>query len=105
MHRHSTRTDGGRFTVIVNHLKSKGSDCGGEPDDDLDPGGAGNCNLTRTRAAEALVDWIAEDPTNSGDRDVLVIGDLNSYAQEKPIDVIPNAGYDEHARGVVGEDA
>ena len=97
--------DGGRFTVVVNHLKSKGSDCGGAPDDDLSLGGAGNCNLTRTRAAEALVDWIAEDPTNSGDRDVLVIGDLNSYAQEAPIDVFHDAGYVDTLAESLGSDA
>ena len=96
---------GGRFTVVVNHLKSKGSACGGAPDDDLSPGGAGNCNLTRTRAAEALVDWIATDPTDSGDRDVLVIGDLNSYAQEAPIDVFKAAGYTDTLAASLGSDA
>ena len=72
--------------MAVNHLKSKGSPC----DDvgDPDPGdGAGNCNLTRTGAAEALVDWLAGDPTGSGDPDFLIIGDLNSYDKEDPIDV------------------
>jgi predicted extracellular nuclease len=97
--------DGGRFTVVVNHLKSKGSDCGGAPDDDLTLGGAGNCNGTRTLAAEALVDWIAEDPTLSGDRDVLVIGDLNSYAQEAPIDVFRDAGYTDTLAASLGSDA
>ena len=96
--------DGGRFTVVVNHLKSKGSACGAG-DDDTSSGGAGNCNLTRTRAAEALVDWIAEDPTGSGDRDVLVIGDLNSYAQEAPIDVFRNAGYTDTLAASLGSEA
>jgi predicted extracellular nuclease len=81
---------GGRFTVVVNHLKSKGSACPGDPDIG---DGQGNCNITRTMAAEALVDWIATDPTGSGDRDYLVIGDLNSYANEDPIDVFVEAGY------------
>ena len=39
-------------------------------------------------AAEALVDWLATDPTGSGDPDFLIIGDLNSYAKEDPIDAI-----------------
>jgi predicted extracellular nuclease len=81
---------GGRFTVVVNHLKSKGSACAGDPDTG---DGSGNCNLTRTLAAQAMVDWLASDPTASGDRDVLVIGDLNAYAKEDPIDVFRNAGY------------
>jgi len=93
---------GARFTVVVNHLKSKGSDC---LDVDLDPGpafdadndtgdGQGNCNGTRTLAAQALVDWIATDPTGSGDPDFLIMGDLNSYAMEDPIDAI-RAGADD----------
>ncbi len=74
-----------KVTIAVNHLKSKGSACDGDPD--LGDG-AGNCNLTRTAAAEALVDWLASDPTNSGDPDFLIIGDLNSYDKEDPIDAI-----------------
>ena len=57
---------GSVFTVAVNHLKSKGSDCNDVGDPDLGDG-AGNCNATRTAAAEALVDWLAGDPTGSGD--------------------------------------
>jgi len=83
---------GGVFTVVVNHLKSKGSGCDAVGDPDTGDG-AGNCNLTRTQAAEALVDWIASDPTGSNDEDYLVIGDLNSYAKEDPIDVFLQAGY------------
>jgi uncharacterized protein len=78
---------GGVFTVAVNHLKSKGSDCNAVGDPDLGDG-AGNCNLTRLAAAEALVDWLATDPTGSGDEDFLIIGDLNSYDKEDPIDAI-----------------
>ncbi len=83
-------TGGKRLTVVVNHLKSKGSACPGDPD--LGDG-QGNCNQTRTAAARALVDWIASDPTGSGDLDTLVVGDLNSYAQEDPIDVFTASGY------------
>jgi predicted extracellular nuclease len=84
---------GGRVTVAVNHLKSKGSGCAdlGDPDA-LD--GQGNCNGTRTLAAQALVDWLATDPTGAGDPDYLILGDLNSYAQEDPIDAI-KAGSDD----------
>jgi len=77
---------GARFTIVVNHLKSKGSACGsGDPDTG---DGQGNCNITRTNAAMALVDWLATDPTGSGDPDFLIMGDLNSYAMEDPIDAI-----------------
>jgi predicted extracellular nuclease len=86
---------GARFTVAVNHLKSKGSDCNtfGDPDTG---DGQGNCNVTRKLAAEALVDWLATDPTGSGDPDFLIIGDLNSYAMEDPIDAV-KAGPDDSA--------
>jgi predicted extracellular nuclease len=82
---------GARLTVVVNHLKSKGSGCG--PGDDDTTTGQGNCNGTRTRAAGALADWLATDPTGSGDPDVLIIGDLNSYAKEDPIVALQGAGY------------
>lgn len=84
---------GARFTVAVNHLKSKGSDCLDVGDPDLGDG-QGNCNRTRKEAAQALVDWLATDPTESGDRDYLILGDLNSYAQEDPIDAV-RAGADD----------
>src|SRR6185503_11693131 len=83
---------GGRLTVVVNHLKSKGSDCLAVGDPDAGDG-QGNCNVTRTLAADALVDWLATDPTHSGDRDVLLVGDMNAYAQEDPIDVFKAAGF------------
>jgi uncharacterized protein len=83
---------GERFTVAVNHLKSKGSDCNDAGDPDTGDG-QGNCNGTRTAAAAALVNWLGTDPTGSGDSDFLIIGDLNSYAMEDPITTIKNAGY------------
>ena len=80
-------SNGAVFTVVVNHLKSKGSACDDVGDPDLGDG-AGNCNITRLLAAEAMVDWLAADPTGSGDPDFLIIGDLNSYDKEDPIDAI-----------------
>jgi len=73
------------FTVSVNHLKSKGSACTDDPD--LGDG-AGNCNLTRKAAAVALVEWLETDPTETGSDMYVIIGDLNSYAMEDPIDMI-----------------
>jgi predicted extracellular nuclease len=83
---------GAIFTVAVNHLKSKGSDCDDIGDPDTGDG-QGNCNLTRKAAAEAMVDWLATDPTGSGDGDFLIIGDLNSYDKEDPIDALLAGGY------------
>jgi hypothetical protein len=72
------------LTVVINHFKSKGSSCAADGDPDAGDG-QGNCNLTRTRAAEALVDWLATDPTGSGSTDMLILGDLNAYAKEDPV--------------------
>ena len=72
------------FTVSVNHFKSKGSACGVIRMGD----GQGNCNLTRTAAAEVLVDWLETDPTDAGSGMYVIIGDLNAYAKEDPIDAI-----------------
>jgi predicted extracellular nuclease len=77
------------FIFVVNHLKSKGSAC-----DTPDAGdGQGNCNLVRTNAAQALVSWLSTDPTGTGDQDILILGDLNSYSREDPIAAIEAAGY------------
>jgi hypothetical protein len=88
--------------VAVNHLKSKGSSCSsiGDPDEN---DGAGNCNLTRTSAAEALVNWLAADATGSGEDNVLIIGDLNSYDKEDPIDAITAGGYTDLVADFGGE--
>lgn len=72
---------GGVFTAVANHLKSKGSSCGRGDDDAVQ----GNCNLTRTLAAERLLAWLATDPTGARDPDYLILGDFNSYALEDPI--------------------
>ena len=93
---------GESVTVVVNHLKSKGSDCDSLGDPDLGDG-AGNCNLTRTSAAEALVDWLAADATGTGEDDVLIIGDLNSYDKEDPIDAIVAGGYTDLVDYFMGE--
>jgi uncharacterized repeat protein (TIGR01451 family) len=96
--------NGDRFTVAVNHLKSKGSDCNDVGDPDTGDG-QGNCNVTRTNAAIALTNWLATDPTGSGDPDALIIGDLNSYAMEDPITAIKNAGYADLQAAFVGPEA
>lgn len=83
---------GGVFTAVVNHLKSKGSDCENIGDPDIGDG-QGNCNRTRTDAAQVLANWLATDPTGSGDGDFLIFGDLNAYDREDPIAALQAAGY------------
>jgi uncharacterized protein len=92
---------GARFIVDDNHLKSKGSAC-----DAPDAGdGQGNCNQVRVNAATQLTSWLASDPTGTGDPDVLLVGDYNSYAMEDPITVIRNAGFTNLVSSFDGPDA
>ncbi|MGO4599764.1 ExeM/NucH family extracellular endonuclease [Terrabacter sp. 2RAF25] len=82
-------TTGGTFVAVANHLKSKGSAC-----DQPDAGdGQGNCTAVRVRSAQLLADWLAGDPTGTGDPDVLILGDMNSYAKEDPITTLEGAGF------------
>lgn len=83
---------GARFTAVVLHLKSKGSDCDAIGDPDRGDGQA-NCNGTRSAAAGVLLRWLASDPTGSGDPDLLVLGDLNAYAREDPLRILAEGGY------------
>jgi predicted extracellular nuclease len=94
---------GGVLTVAVNHLKSKGSACADIGDPDTGDG-QGNCNLTRLAAAEALVDWLATDPTGVGDTDYLIMGDMNAYAQEDPIRAITDTGFIDSIDAFLGAD-
>ncbi|MCU1537469.1 MAG: hypothetical protein JWP82_1820 [Humibacillus sp.] len=80
---------GGIFVGVANHFKSKGSACA-QPDTG---DGQANCNAVRVRAAQLLADWLATDPTGTGDPDVLILGDLNSYAKEDPITTLQAKGY------------
>jgi predicted extracellular nuclease len=95
------KATGARFVVDVNHLKSKGSACNVPDSGD----GSGNCNAERTAAAQELAKWLATDPTGSGDSDVLLVGDYNSYAMEAPVKTLEDAGYANLVRQRIGPDA
>ncbi len=76
--------NGEKFTVIVNHFKSKGSCPVSGPD--VDQGDGQGCwTAKRVAQAAGLLDIISSIQSSTGDQDVLVIGDLNSYGQEDPI--------------------
>ncbi len=80
------------FTIAVNHFKSKGSNCDSLGDPDLGDF-QGNCNLTRTTAAQALNQWLSTYPTGVEDEDIMVIGDLNAYTMEDPIREFTDNGW------------
>ncbi|MNQ27247.1 Endonuclease/Exonuclease/phosphatase family protein [compost metagenome] len=74
------------LTLVVNHLKSKGSACYEDyPDyasaDPLD--GQGHCNALRVSAAKVLGERLKQEAG-----DLLVIGDLNAYGMEDPVRVL-----------------
>jgi predicted extracellular nuclease len=80
--------NGEKLVISVNHLKSKGSGCGAGDDDTTT--GQGSCNLTRTRAAQALSAFL---DSQFPDTATLIIGDLNAYAKEDPISALEGDGY------------
>jgi len=86
----SVNATGGKFWVIVNHFKSKGAS--GATGADVDQNdGQGAYNFRRKNQATALINFITTTLAPS-DPDVLVIGDLNAYGQEDPIDLFRAAG-------------
>ena len=96
------KESGELLNVSVNHLKSKGSACKGDPDQG---DGQGNCNQTRTQAAEKLVSWLQGDPTGQGAARTVIIGDLNSYDHEDPVKTLVDGGYADMEKKFAGEQA
>ncbi len=86
--------NGEKFTVIVNHFKSKGS-CPADPaDPDADQGDGQGCwNARRVEQARALRTFIDGRRAAVGDDDVLVMGDLNAYGREHPVTEFLDGGY------------
>lgn len=84
----------GEFTVITNHLKSKGSECGNEADNTHL---VGNCDPVRTEAAKALVDWSKDMPKP------VIMGDLNAYDHENPITTLTDGGFVDLKKKYEGE--
>ncbi|WP_203231035.1 ExeM/NucH family extracellular endonuclease [Nocardioides caldifontis] len=80
------------FTVVANHFKSKSP---GEPTgDNVDSGdGQGAWNGDRVRQAKSLAAFAKGLARSTDDRDVLLLGDLNAYTQEDPIEVLRRRGF------------
>ena len=89
--------NGERFTLVVNHLKSKGS-CPAPGDADA-PGntdagdGQGCWNARRLQQSQQLRTFVAQLQNNSGSNDVMLIGDFNAYGQEDPIYDLTSSSY------------
>ena len=90
--------NGEKFSVVVNHFKSKGS-CPAFGEDADQGDGQGCWNALRTEQSQALRSFIDTIKANSSDSDVLVIGDLNAYGKEDPVlDLTDNGYVDQVAR-------
>ncbi len=89
--------NGVRFTLAVNHFKSKGScPAVGDPDHtaNRDTGDGQGCwNAVRTAQAHRLRSFVSQLQTSSGSNDVVLVGDLNAYAQEDPVHALTSSGY------------
>lgn len=92
---------GERFTVVVNHLKSKGScPSAGDPDaaGNVDIGDGQGCwNAVRLQQAQRLRTFVAQLQQNSGSNDVLMVGDMNAYGAEDPIFELTSNGFVDQA--------
>ncbi|OFA05972.1 ExeM/NucH family extracellular endonuclease [Duganella phyllosphaerae] len=86
--------NGAKFTVVVNHLKSKGS-CPSAASVDGDKNDGQSCwNATRVQQAQRLVGtFVPQVVAAAGDPKVLLIGDFNAYGHEDPIQAIVNQGF------------
>ncbi|RJP72622.1 MAG: ExeM/NucH family extracellular endonuclease [Comamonadaceae bacterium] len=90
--------NGEKFSVVVNHFKSKGSCPSNASDPDADQGDGQGCfNSARVAQAQALGNFI--ESLKLTDPDVVVVGDLNAYGKEDPILELTGQGLvDEIAR-------
>ncbi|MGH8840157.1 MAG: ExeM/NucH family extracellular endonuclease [Jiangellaceae bacterium] len=87
--------DGDRFTVIANHLKSKSDSVppqSGNDNEDIGDG-QGAFNGDRIRQADSLASFAEELRFSSGDDDVLIMGDINAYTEEDPIQLLRGSGF------------
>jgi predicted extracellular nuclease len=86
--------NGAKFTLVVNHLKSKGS-CPTGSGADADQNDSQSCwNATRVQQAQRLMTaFVPQVVAAAGDAKVLLIGDFNSYGMEDPIAAITATGF------------
>lgn len=81
------------FVVVANHFKSKGG-CAEAVAGDRDQGDGAACwNATRSDSARRLDAWLKTDPTRSGSERIVILGDLNAYAQESPLRELAALGW------------
>lgn len=95
------RSDDEQILVVVNHLKSKGS-CPNSGKNGKQRDGQGCWNPARTAAAEKMTTWVKRLGVNAATRNILILGDMNSYRLEDPVNAIRKAGFTELMDGAPG---
>ena len=85
-----SNSSGKAFTLVVNHFKSKGG--ADEADDANKNKGDGQAAYNATRRSQALAICKYIDGLQDDNARMLVIGDLNAYCQEDPIDALRAKG-------------
>lgn len=79
---------GAEFTVVMNHLKSRGG-CGSFDTDQ----GSGCWDERRDNQARQMLDFIDREVAPFADGGILILGDMNAYALEAPIRRMTHAGF------------
>ena len=93
VHSFQSKSGGKPFTVIVNHFKSKGGASGADAANKNKGDGQAAYNAARRAQSVAICNFIdnQKEKTDHQPR-ILVIGDLNAYDQEDPIDAMRARG-------------
>ena len=81
-----------RFIFSLNHFKAKTS-CPSSGTDSDQGDGQGCWNATRVLESTSITNLIATNKTYYGDDDVLIMGDLNAYGKEDPVEKLIQNGY------------
>ncbi|MDB6180885.1 ExeM/NucH family extracellular endonuclease [Paracoccus fistulariae] len=123
---------GNQFTVVSSHFKSKGDsglaslataaqryldqngDAAGFTQGDIDAltsdgnfdqgDGQAFWNAVRADAAAELTDWLAKSYRGGGVSDYLLLGDMNSYAQEDPVQLLRERGLTDLIDSFIGQE-
>lgn len=87
------KQSGKMLTVSINHFKSKGS-CPKQDSPEADKGDGQGCwTPSRVKAAQAMTAWLKANPTGVDSELRLMMGDLNAYRQEQPLQELENLGW------------
>ncbi|MCQ2335331.1 MAG: T9SS type A sorting domain-containing protein [Paludibacteraceae bacterium] len=81
---------GERFIFSINHFKAKSGTASGLDADQHD--GQGTFNYARTTEAKSVVRAYQDNSSFYSDNDILIMGDLNAYAKEDPIQEFIRSG-------------